>query len=93
MSGSLKQIGNLEGWGWGAGGKKKSENPGAREIAELSFRKCQHLPSFHPMLHETHTTVTRGHLSSSVVTWSKELDFLFKPELEVELIIFTNTLV
>lgn len=45
------------------------------------------------MLHETHTTVARGHLSSSVVTWSKELDFRFKSELEVEVTIFTNTLV
>lgn len=73
--------------------RKKSENPGAHEIAEVGFRKCQRLPSFHPMLHETRTTVTRGHLSSSVAPWSKELDFQFKPELEVELIIFTNTLV
>ena len=83
----------LRGLGLGSWRKKKSENPGAREIAELSFRKCRRLPSFHPMLHETRTTVTRGHLSSSVVTWSKELDFRFKPELEVELTIFTNTLV
>lgn len=89
MSRSLKQICSLEGQGWGAGGKKKKVKT-QEHTAELSFRKCQRLPSFHPVLHETHTTVTRGYLSSSVVTWSKELDFQFKPGLEVELTIFTN---
>lgn len=89
MSRSLKQICSLEGQGWGAGGKKKKVKT-QEHTAELSFRKCQRLPSFHPVLHETRTTVTRGYLSSSVVTWSKELDFQFKPGLEVELTIFTN---
>lgn len=55
---------------WG----KISKKPEACEIVELSFRKCQHCPSSEPVLQETHPAVTRVRLSSSVVTWSKELD-------------------
>lgn len=45
------------------------------------------------MLYETRMTIIRVYLSSSVVTWSKELDLQFKPKVEVELTIFTKPLV
>lgn len=63
--------------------EKNSENSGAYQIVGFSFD---------PMLIRKKQDNKRGSLSSSVVTWSKELDLKFKPKLEVELIIFNKSL-
>lgn len=69
--------------------RKKKWKPRSTRLLRSALESVSVFRPFN-LLHETRTT---GHLSSSVAPWSKELDFQFKPELEVELIIFTNTLV
>lgn len=63
--------------------EKNSENSGAYQIVGFSFD---------PMLIRKKQDNKRDSLSSSVVTWSKELDLKFKPKLEVELILFNKSL-